>query len=35
MMMGRLGYFHPFFGAWIPVFAFIILGLFLLKTAKT
>jgi len=35
MMMGRLGYFHPFVGAWLPVFVFIAIGVVLLKTAKT
>ena len=35
MMMARLGYIHPFIGAWFPVFIFIALGLLLLKTAKT
>ena len=35
MMMARLGYIHPFFGAWFPVFTFIVVGLALLKTAKT
>ena len=35
MMMARLGYFHPFIGAWFPVFVFIVVGFFLLRTAKT
>jgi lipopolysaccharide export system permease protein len=35
MMMARLGYFHPFIGAWFPVFIFIAIGALLLKTAKT
>jgi lipopolysaccharide export system permease protein len=35
MMMARLGYVPPLAGAWFPVFAFIALGLLLLKTAKT
>jgi lipopolysaccharide export system permease protein len=35
MMMGRLGYIHPFIGAWFPIFAFIFVGLVLLKSAKT
>jgi lipopolysaccharide export system permease protein len=35
MMMARLGYIHPFIGAWFPVITFIILGLFLLRSAKT
>ena len=35
MMMARLGYISPLFGAWFPVGMFILLGLLLLKTAKT
>ena len=35
MMMARLGYIHPFIGAWFPVFTFIVVGLMLLRTAKT
>jgi len=35
MMMGRLGYIHPITGAWFPVFTFIIVGILLLRTAKT
>ena len=35
MMMARLGYIHPILGAWFPVGMFILLGLLLLKTAKT
>lgn len=35
MMMARLGYIPPLVGAWFPVFTFIILGILLLKTAKT
>ena len=35
MMMGRLGYIHPLTGAWFPVFTFIIVGMVLLRTAKT
>ena len=35
MMMGRLGYIHPFIGAWFPVFCFITVGVMLLRTAKT
>ena len=35
MMMARLGYIHPFIGAWFPVFIFIVVGLLLLRTAKT
>jgi lipopolysaccharide export system permease protein len=35
MMMARTGYIHPFIGAWFPVFTFVVLGFFLLRTAKT
>jgi len=35
MMMAKLGYIHPFIGAWFPVFLFIIAAFLLLKTAKT
>jgi lipopolysaccharide export system permease protein len=35
MMMARMGYIPPIIGAWFPVFVFIIVGFFLLKTAKT
>jgi len=35
MMMAKLGYIHPFIGAWFPVVVFIILGLVLLRSAKT
>ena len=35
MMMARLGIIHPFIGAWFPVFVFIIVGVLLLRTAKT
>jgi len=35
MMMARLGYIHPFIGAWFPVFIFIAFGVLLLRTAKT
>ena len=35
MMMSRLGYIPPLVGAWFPVFIFIILGLLLLKSART
>jgi lipopolysaccharide export system permease protein len=35
MMMAKLGYIHPFIGAWFPVFVFIIAAFLLLKTAKT
>ena len=35
MMMAKLGYIHPFIGAWFPVLTFIIVALFLLRSAKT
>ena len=35
MMMARMGYIHPIIGTWFPVFIFIIIGIFLLRTAKT
>ncbi|HCC37107.1 MAG TPA: YjgP/YjgQ family permease [Treponema sp.] len=35
MMMAKLGYIHPFVGAWFPVFIFIIIGLLLLRSSKT
>ena len=35
MMMARLGYIPPPVGAWFPVFIFIILGVLLLRSAKT
>jgi lipopolysaccharide export system permease protein len=35
MMMAKLGYIPPIIGAWFPVFTFIIVGLFLLKSART
>jgi lipopolysaccharide export system permease protein len=35
MMMAKLDYIPPLFGAWIPVLSFILLGLFLLRSAKT
>ena len=35
MMMARLGYIPPLAGAWFPVFTFILVGLLLLRTAKT
>jgi len=35
MTMAGLGYIHPFIGAWFPVFSFIIIGLLLLRGAKT
>jgi lipopolysaccharide export system permease protein len=35
MMMARLGYIPPFLGAWFPIGAFVIIGLFLLRNART
>jgi lipopolysaccharide export system permease protein len=35
MMMGRLGYIPPAVGAWFPVIIFIILGLLMVRGAKT
>ena len=35
MMMGRMGYIPPFLGAWLPVFLFVILGVILVRYAKT
>jgi lipopolysaccharide export system permease protein len=35
MMMARLGYIPPFVGAWFPVVVFIIIGVLLLRGAKT
>jgi lipopolysaccharide export system permease protein len=35
MMMARLGYIPPLMGAWFPVFVFIVLGILLLRHAKT
>ena len=35
MTMAGLNYIHPFVGAWFPVLIFIILGLLLLRSAKT
>jgi lipopolysaccharide export system permease protein len=35
MMMAKLGYIHPFVGAWFPVFLFIAAAFLLLRTAKT
>jgi lipopolysaccharide export system permease protein len=35
MMMARLAYIPALVGAWFPVFLFIILGLLLLRNAKT
>jgi lipopolysaccharide export system permease protein len=35
MMMARLGYIPPFFGAWFSVGTFIVIGVLLLRSAKT
>jgi lipopolysaccharide export system permease protein len=35
MMMARLGYIPPLMGAWFPVSSFIVIGFFLLRSAKT
>jgi lipopolysaccharide export system permease protein len=35
MMMARLGYIPPFIGAWFPVLTFVVIGLLLLRGAKT
>jgi lipopolysaccharide export system permease protein len=35
MMMARLGYIPPAAGAWFPVVMFVVIGLFLLRSAKT
>jgi lipopolysaccharide export system permease protein len=35
MMMARLGYIPPVLGAWFPVGSFIVIGLLLLRSAKT
>jgi lipopolysaccharide export system permease protein len=35
MMMAKLGYIPPLAGAWFPVLVFIVLGLMLLRSAKT
>jgi lipopolysaccharide export system permease protein len=35
MMMAQLGYIPPIIGAWLPILFFIIVGLFLLRGAKT
>jgi lipopolysaccharide export system permease protein len=35
MMMARLGYIPPIVGAWFPVFTFIVIGVLLLRGAKT
>jgi lipopolysaccharide export system permease protein len=35
MMMAKLGYIPPFIGAWFPVGTFIVIGVLLLRSAKT
>jgi lipopolysaccharide export system permease protein len=35
MMMAKLGYIPPLMGAWFPVFMFIVVGVLLLRSAKT
>jgi lipopolysaccharide export system permease protein len=35
MTMAGLNYIHPFTGAWFPVFLFVVIGAFLLRSAKT
>jgi lipopolysaccharide export system permease protein len=35
MMMGRMGTIPPFFGAWLPVFLFVIIGVTLIRYSKT
>jgi len=35
MTMAGLNYIHPFIGAWFPVILFIVIGVLLLKSAKT
>jgi lipopolysaccharide export system permease protein len=35
MTMAGLNYISPFVGAWFPVFSFVIIGLLLLRSAKT
>ena len=35
MMMAKLAYINPFVGAWFPVFIFIVIGFFLLRSART
>ena len=35
MMLAQAGYIHPMAGAWFPVVLFVIVGLLLLRTAKT
>jgi lipopolysaccharide export system permease protein len=35
MMMAQLGYISPFVGAWFPVLVFIVVGVLMLRHAKT
>jgi lipopolysaccharide export system permease protein len=35
MMMAQLGYIPPLVGAWLPILFFIIVGILLLRGAKT
>ncbi|MCL2720071.1 MAG: LptF/LptG family permease [Treponema sp.] len=35
MTMAGLNYFHPFIGAWFPIVLFIVIGILLLRSAKT
>ena len=35
MTMAGLGYIHPVIGAWFPVFSFILIGMLLLRSART
>ena len=35
MTLAGLNYIHPFVGAWFPVFLFIVIGILLLRSAKT
>ncbi|MCL2374880.1 MAG: hypothetical protein FWC65_06530 [Treponema sp.] len=34
-MLAQSGYIYPLIGAWFPVMLFVIIGLMLLRTAKT
>ncbi|QQO08183.1 LptF/LptG family permease [Breznakiella homolactica] len=35
MMMAKLGYIPPFVGAWFPIVSFIVIGMVLMRSAKT
>lgn len=35
MTMAGLNYFHPIIGAWFPIVLFIVIGIFLIRSAKT